>query len=72
MPVSCFKLKDNHSNFKTEFLAGLTTFLTMSYVIFANPDILSAAGMDKSALIAITCIVTAVATIAVGLFATLP
>ncbi|MBN1457079.1 MAG: NCS2 family permease [Sedimentisphaerales bacterium] len=72
MPIGCFKLKDNNSNFKTEFLAGLTTFLTMSYVIFANPDILSAAGMDKSALIAITCIVTAVATIAVGLFANSP
>jgi len=58
--------------FKTEVLAGFTTFLTMSYIMFVNPQILSSAGMNKSALIAVTCIVTALVTIMVGLFAKSP
>jgi len=67
-----FQLKDKGTNFRIEFVAGLTTFLTMAYIIFVNPNILSSTGMDKSALIAITCIVTATATIIVGLFANAP
>jgi AGZA family xanthine/uracil permease-like MFS transporter len=56
----------------TEIIAGITTFLTMAYIMFANPDILSAAGMDKTALIVITCLVTGVVTIATGIFTNTP
>jgi len=66
------ELRQTQTSFKVECLAGLTTFLTMAYIIFVNPDILSKAGMDKTALIAITCIVSAVATIIVGIFAKAP
>jgi AGZA family xanthine/uracil permease-like MFS transporter len=57
---------------KTEVVAGVTTFLTMAYIIFVNPNILSDAGMDKTALIAVTCLVSAVATIATGLVGRAP
>jgi len=67
-----FKLRERQTTVKVEFVAGLTTFLTMAYVIFINPTILSETGMDKSALIAVTCIVTAVATFIVGVFAKAP
>lgn len=67
-----FKLEQRQTNLKTELIAGATTFLTMAYIIFVNPDILSQAGMDKSSLIAVTCIVTAIATIIVGLFTKAP
>jgi len=67
-----FQLKEKQTSIKVEFVAGLTTFLTMAYIIFVNPLILSSAGMDKQALIAVTCIVSAVATIIVGLFARAP
>ena len=67
-----FQLKEKQTNVRVEFVAGLTTFLTMAYVIFVNPAILSSTGMDKNALIAVTCIVTAIATIIVGVFAKAP
>jgi AGZA family xanthine/uracil permease-like MFS transporter len=67
-----FELRERQTNLEVEFLAGLTTFLTMAYVIFVNPIILSATGMDKDALIAVTCIVSAAATIVVGVFAKTP
>jgi AGZA family xanthine/uracil permease-like MFS transporter len=67
-----FKLRQKQTSIKIEFMAGLTTFLTMAYIIFTNPDILSETGMDREALIAVTCIISAVATIAVGLFANAP
>ncbi len=67
-----FQLKEKHTSVKTEIVAGLTTFLTMAYIIFVNPNILSETGMDKNALIAVTCIVSALATIAVGIFANAP
>ena len=78
-----FQLKERQTNFKIEFIAGLTTFLTMAYIIFVNPSILSLEGipeedligidrMDKNALIAVTCIVTAIATIMVGILAKAP
>ncbi len=65
-------MEGKETNFKVEVVAGWTTFLTMAYIIFVNPDILSNAGMDKNALIAVTCIVTAIATLIVGLFANAP
>ncbi|MHC4865279.1 MAG: NCS2 family permease [Planctomycetota bacterium] len=58
---------------RVELVAGLTTFLTMAYIIFVNPNILSdATEMDKEALIAVTCIVTAAATIITGVIANAP
>jgi AGZA family xanthine/uracil permease-like MFS transporter len=56
----------------TEIIAGFTTFLTMAYIIFVNPDILSAAGMDKTALIVVTCLVSGIVTIATGIFTNTP
>ena len=42
-----FKLRENGTNVKTEIIAGITTFMTMAYILIVNPDILSAAGMDR-------------------------
>jgi AGZA family xanthine/uracil permease-like MFS transporter len=68
-----FQLKEKQTNIQIELVAGLTTFLTMAYVIFVNPNILSDnTEMDKNALIAVTCIVTASATILTGLLANAP
>ena len=67
-----FGLSEKQTNFKIELVAGLTTFLTMAYIIFVNPAILSQAGMDKQALIIATCIVTAIITIITGLFSNAP
>ncbi len=72
MLTKYFQLEDKQTTFKTEVIAGLTTFLTMAYIIFVNPAILSQTGMDKNALIVVTCIVSALATIAVGIFANAP
>ena len=67
-----FKLQQRQTSIKIEFVAGLTTFLTMAYIIAVNPAILSAAGMDKQALIAVTCIMSGVATLTVGLLTNSP
>jgi AGZA family xanthine/uracil permease-like MFS transporter len=67
-----FQLEQKRTSVRIEFVAGLTTFLTMAYIIFVNPAILSAAGMDKQALMIVTCIVSAVITIITGLFANAP
>ena len=67
-----FKLRQRQTSFKIECVAGLTTFLTMAYIIFTNPDILSDTGMDREALIAVSCIVSALATIMVGFLANAP
>ena len=67
-----FQLQEKKTNFRIELVAGLTTFLTMAYIIFVNPAILSETGMDKNALIAVTCIVTAATTIITGLVANAP
>jgi len=67
-----FQFEKRNTNVKTEVVAGLTTFLTMAYIIFVNPSILSATGMDKEGLIAVTCIITATATILTGIVAKAP
>lgn len=67
-----FKFSERRTTWSTELLAGITTFLAMAYIIFVNPNILAAAGMDKAALITVTCIVTALATCLTGLFANAP
>lgn len=70
-----FRLQENNTNVKTEFLAGVTTFMTMAYIIFVNPAILSSpfgAEMDFAGVMAATCIASAVATLVMGLFARYP
>ena len=67
-----FKLKENNTTFITEVLAGITTFVTMSYIIFVNPGILSSTGMDKEALIVVTCLASALGTFLMALFANYP
>ena len=67
-----FGLREKQTSVRLEVVAGVTTFLTMAYIIFVNPAILSSAGMDKNALIAVTCIVSAAATLIVGVFAKAP
>ncbi len=67
-----FGLEEKQTNIRTEVVAGATTFLTMAYIIFVNPLILSAAGMDKNAVTIVTCIVSAIITIITGLFANAP
>ncbi|UCF44201.1 MAG: NCS2 family permease [Planctomycetota bacterium] len=67
-----FAFQERKTNLDIEFVAGLTTFLTMAYIIFVNPAILSPTGMNKEALIAVTCIVTAAATIITGILANAP
>ncbi len=63
---------DKSVQVSTEFMAGFTTFLTMAYIIFVNPEILSNAGMDKVALLSVTCMVTGIITILTGLFIDAP
>jgi len=75
-----FGLSEKQTSLRIEIVAGLTTFLTMAYIIFVNPSILSLEGlevtdierMDKQALIAVTCLVSGFATIIVGVFAKAP
>jgi adenine/guanine/hypoxanthine permease len=67
-----FKLKENKTSVKTEILAGITTFMTMAYILAVNPDILSATGMDKNALFTATALSAMVATIVMALVAKLP
>jgi adenine/guanine/hypoxanthine permease len=67
-----FKLTENKTSVKTEILAGLTTFMTMAYILAVNPDILSATGMDKNALFTATALSAFVATMVMALVARLP
>ncbi len=67
-----FKLKERHTNAKTEFIAGLTTFMTMSYILIVNPDLLSQAGMDRGGIFTATIIASVIAMLVMGLFANLP
>lgn len=67
-----FKIRERNTTLATEGVAGITTFLAMAYIIFVNPNILAATGMDKTALITVTCLATALATILTGLFANAP
>jgi len=67
-----FQLKEHGTDVKTEIIAGLTTFLTMAYIIVVNPDVLSASGMDYGAVFAATCIAAAVGCLIMGLFANYP
>ncbi|NLK05048.1 MAG: NCS2 family permease [Spirochaetales bacterium] len=67
-----FKLKERKTTVKTEVMAGITTFLTMAYILAVNPGILSDAGMDFSKVFAATAIASAIATLVMALLANLP
>jgi len=67
-----FSLAENGTDVKTEILAGLTTFVTMAYILFVNPITLEAAGMDKGAVFMATALASAVATLFMGLYANYP
>jgi len=67
-----FKLDELNSNVRTEVIAGLTTFVTMAYIIFVNPKILSGAGMDSNAVFVATCLAAAIGSAVMGLWANWP
>ena len=67
-----FKLKENGTNVRTEVIAGITTFLTMAYILAVNPGILSATGMDANALFTATALAAVVGTLVMALWAKLP
>ena len=67
-----FKLKENNTDVRTEFIAGVTTFMTMAYILVVNPSILSAAGMDSGAVFTATALSSIIATLIMGLYAKLP
>ncbi|EJX0511328.1 adenine permease AdeP [Salmonella enterica] len=67
-----FKLREHGTTARTEVIAGFTTFLTMVYIVFVNPQILGVAGMDTSAVFVTTCLIAAFGSILMGLFANLP
>ena len=67
-----FKLRENGTNVKTEITAGITTFMTMAYILAVNPGILSATGMDAGAVFTATALSAAVATLIMSLVANLP
>ena len=67
-----FKLQEHGTNVRTEIVAGLTTFLTMAYIIFVNPSILGDAGMPKGAVFVATCLIAAFGTAIMALYANYP
>ena len=67
-----FKLKENRTTVKTEMMAGLTTFMTMAYILAVNPSILGAAGMDPTAVLLATCIASFIGSACMALMANLP
>ena len=67
-----FKLKENKTDVRTEILAGITTFMTMAYILAVNPSILSAAGMDHGAVFTATAIAACLGTLCMALFANYP
>jgi AGZA family xanthine/uracil permease-like MFS transporter len=67
-----FQLTENHTSVKQEFLGGLTTFMTMAYIVVVNPQILAQAGMPADGVVFATCLSSAVATLVMGLYANYP
>ena len=67
-----FRLREHRTTVRTELLAGVTTFLTMAYIIFVQPTVLGAAGMDFAAVLAATCIASGIATLLMGVLANYP
>ena len=67
-----FKLKENNTNLKTEITAGITTFMTMAYILAVNPSILGEAGMDPTAVLLATCIASFIGTACMAFMANMP
>lgn len=67
-----FKLKEHNTDVKTEIIAGITTFMTMAYILAVNPNILSAAGMDKGAVFTATAVASFIGTMLMAIFANYP
>jgi adenine/guanine/hypoxanthine permease len=67
-----FKLEEHETRVSTEVMAGLTTFITMAYIIFVNPQMMASAGMDQGASFAATCLAAALACVFMGLYANWP
>ena len=67
-----FKLKENHTTVKTEILAGITTFMTMAYILAVNPSVLGATGMDQGAIFTATVLASVIGTVCMALFANYP
>jgi len=67
-----FRLAEHGTNVRTEFVASVTTFLTMAYIVFVNPQILASAGMDKGAVFVATCVAAALSSLVMGVFANYP
>ena len=67
-----FKLRENNTDVRTEVIGGITTFMTMAYILAVNPSMLSAAGMDATAVLMATCLASFVGTAAMALLANYP
>ena len=67
-----FKLRENHTDVRTEVIGGVTTFMTMAYILAVNPSMLSAAGMDATAVLMATCLASFVGTAVMALLANYP
>ena len=67
-----FKLKENNTSFRTEVVAGLTTFMAMAYILAVNPNILSATGMNSDAILLATALASFVGCMAMALLANYP
>ena len=67
-----FRLTENGTTVRTEVLAGATTFFTLAYIIFVQPAVLSAAGMDFGAVFVATCVASGIATILMAVLANYP
>ena len=67
-----FRVSENHTTLRQELLAGLTTFMTMAYIVVVNPQILSQAGMPADGVVFATCISAAIATLVMGVYANYP
>lgn len=72
MTEKLFHLKENNTNIKTECIAGVTTFMTMAYILTVNPNILSATGMNPTAVLLATCLASFLGTMCMDLMANLP
>ena len=72
MLENVFHLKENHTDAKTEIMAGITTFMTMAYILAVNPNILSASGMDSEAVLIATALASFVGTALMALLANYP
>lgn len=70
--TNIFSLAEHRTDVKKEVIGGMTTFITMAYIIFVNPNILGATGMDKGALITVTCLASFIGTVIAALWVNVP